>query len=102
MLGCDFAHCSRPPETSISLSGSLTVAFCSVHINNVVAQKRDASNDLLQPLHGYMREHKVDFIGGDFNMNVFSTVHDVFRDEEFSAPGNSLLWGLGALGGAES
>ena len=44
-----------------------------------------------------MREHNVDFIGGDFNMSAFSTVGDVFTDAEFSAPGNSLLWGLGAL-----
>ena len=97
-LGYDFAHCSRPPETSFSsLSGSPTVTFCSVHIHNVVAKKRDASTDLLQRLHGYMREHNVDFIGGDFNMSAFSTVGDVFTDDEFSAPGNSLLWGLGAL-----
>ena len=44
-----------------------------------------------------MREHNVHFIGGDFNMSAFSTVGDVFTDDEFSAPGNSLLWGLGAL-----
>ena len=80
-----------------SLSGSPTVTFCSVHIHNVVAKKRDASTELLQCLHGYMREHNVDFIGGDFNMSAFSTVGDVFTDDEFSAPGNSLLWGLGAL-----
>ena len=80
-----------------SLSGSPTVTFCSVHIHNVVAKKRDASTELLQRLHGYMREHNVDFIGGDFNMSAFSTVGDVFTDEEFSAPGNSLLWRLGAL-----
>ena len=80
-----------------SLSGSPTVTFCSVHIHNVVAKKRDASTDLLQRLHGYMRGHNVDFIGGDFNMSAFSTVGDVFTDDEFSAPGNSLLWGLGAL-----
>ena len=80
-----------------SLSGSPTVTFCSAHIHNVVAKKRDASTDLLQRLHGYMREYNVDFIGGDFNMSAFSTVGDVFTDEEFSAPGNSLLWGLGAL-----
>ena len=30
-------------------------------------------------------------------MNAFSTVGDVFSDTEFSAPGNSFLWGLGAL-----
>ena len=60
-------------------------------------KKRDASTDLLQRLHGYMCEYNVDFIGGDFNMSAFSTVGDVFTDEEFSAPGNSLLWGLGAL-----
>ena len=44
-----------------------------------------------------MLEHKVDFIGGDFNMSAFSTVSDVFSDPEFSAPGHSCLWGLGAL-----
>ena len=44
-----------------------------------------------------MCEYNVDFIGGDFNMSAFSTVGDVFTDQEFSAPGNSLLWGLGAL-----
>ena len=44
-----------------------------------------------------MQQHKVDFIGGDFHMSAFSTVGDVFTDPEFSAPGNSLLWGLGAL-----
>ena len=44
-----------------------------------------------------MLEYKVDFIGGDFNMSAFSTVSDVFSDPEFSAPGHSCLWGLGAL-----
>ena len=80
-----------------SLSGSPTVTFCSVHIHNVLAKKRDASTELLQRLYGYVREHNVDFIGGDFNMSAFSTVGDVFTDAEFSAPGNSFLWGLGAL-----
>ena len=80
-----------------SLPGTPTVTFCSVHIHNVVAKKRDASTDLLRWLHGYMKQHHVDFIGGDFNMSAFSTVGDVFSDTEFSAPGNSFLWGLGAL-----
>ena len=62
-----------------------------------MAKKRDASTELLQRLYGYMREHNVDFIGGDFNMSASSTVGDVFSDTEFSAPGNSFLWGLGAL-----
>ena len=62
-----------------------------------MAKKRDASTDLLRRLHGYMKQHNVDFIGGDFNMSAFSTVGDVFSDTEFSAPGNSCLWGLGAL-----
>ena len=62
-----------------------------------MAKKRDASTELLQRLHGYMKKHNVDFIGGDFNMSAFSTVGDVFSDTEFSAPGNSSLWGLGAL-----
>ena len=80
-----------------SLSGTPTVTFCSVHIHNVVAKKRDASTELLQFLHAKMLEHNVDFIGGDFNMSAFSTVSDVFSDPEFSAPGHSCLWGLGAL-----
>ena len=80
-----------------SLSGTPTVTFCSVHIHNVVAKKRDASTDLLQRQHGYMKQYSVDFIGCDFNMSALSTVGDVFSDPEFSAPGNSFLWGLGAL-----
>ena len=80
-----------------SLSCTPAVTFCSVHIHNVVAKKRDASTELLQFLHAKMLEHNVDFIGGDFNMSAFSTVSDVFSDPEFSAPGHSCLWGLGAL-----
>ena len=80
-----------------SLSGSPTVTFCSVYIHNVVAKKRDASTDLLRRLHGYMKQHNVDFNGSDVNMSAFSTVGDVFSDTECSARGNSFLWGLGAL-----
>ena len=80
-----------------SLSGTPTVTFCSVHIHNVVAKKRDASIELLQRLHGYIKQHNVDFIRGDFNTSALSKVGDVFSDPEFSAPGNSFLWGLGAL-----
>ena len=80
-----------------SLAKTPTVTFCSVHIHNVVAKKRDASTELLQRLHGYMKQHNVDFVGGDFNMSALSTVGDVFSDPEFSATGNSFLWGLGAL-----
>ena len=65
--------------------------------HNVVAKKRDASTELLQRLYGYMKQHNVDFIGGDLNMSALSTVGDVFSDPEFSALGNSFLWGLGAL-----
>ena len=79
-----------------SLSGSPTVTFCSAHIH-IVAKKRDASTVLLQFLHSKMLEFKVVVIGGDFNMCAFSTVSDVFSDPEFSAPGHSCLWGLGAL-----
>ena len=53
-----------------SLSSSPTVTFCSVHIHNVVAKKRDASTELLQFLHAKMLEHNVDFIGGHFNMSA--------------------------------
>ena len=44
-----------------------------------------------------MTQHNVDFIGVEFNVSALSTVGDVFTDPEFSAPGNSLLWRLGAL-----
>ena len=57
-----------------SLSGTPTVTFCSVHIHNIVAKKRDASTDLQRRVHGFMLQHNVDFIGGDFNMSAFSTV----------------------------
>ena len=73
-----------------SLSGTPTVTFSSVHIHNVVAKKRDASTEPLRRLHGYVQQHNVDFIGGDFNMSAFSTVGDAFSDPEFSALGNSL------------
>ena len=52
-----------------SLSGTPTVTFCSVHIHSDAAKKRDASTDLLRRLHGYVQQHNVDFIGGDFNMS---------------------------------
>ena len=60
-------------------------------------KKRDASTELLQRLHGFLKEHNVDFIGGDIKMSALSTVGDVFSDPEFSAPSNSFLWRLGAL-----
>ena len=76
-----------------SLSGTPTVTFCSVHIHDVVAKKRDASTDLLRRLRAYMQQHNVDIFGSDFNMSAFSKV----GDPEFSAPGTSFLWGLGVL-----
>ena len=62
-----------------------------------MAKKGDASAVLVQRPHGFLREHNVDFIGGDFNMSAFSTDGDVFTVAEFSASGNSFLWRLGAL-----
>ena len=79
-----------------SLSGSPTVTFCSVHVHNVVAKKRDASTSLLRRLHAHMVQHNVDFISGELNMRAFSTVGDVFTDPEFAAHGNSLLWASAA------
>ena len=84
-------------RSSLSLSGTLTVTFCIVHIHHVVDKKRDASTVVLRRLHRYMQQHNVDFIGGGFNMSAFSTIDDVCSDREFSVPSNSFLWGLGAL-----
>ena len=72
--------------------------YCSAHIHKVVAKKRDASTELLQFLNSKMLEHKVDFIGGDFNMSAFSTVSDVFSDPEFSAPGQFVSVGTRCFG----
>ena len=79
-----FNEASTSKETwsmlMVSFADLRSVTFCSVHIHNIVAKKRDASTDLLRRLHGYMHQHNVDFIGGDFNMSAFSTVGDVFSD----------------------
>ena len=83
--------------TSTSSACALKHPYSHVLLYNVVAKKRDAPTDLLRRLHGYMHQHNVDPIGGDFNMGAFSTVGDFFSDPEFAAPGNSLLWGLGGL-----
>ena len=72
-----------------SLSGSLIVTFCSVHIHSVVAMKRDVSTELLQFFHAKMREHNVNFIGGDFNMSAFYP--------RIFCTWSLCLWGLGAL-----
>ena len=75
-------HRSRPPATPFSFWVT-DCYFCSVHIHNVVAKKRDASTELLQRVYGFLREHNVDFIGADFNMSALSTVGDVFSDPDF-------------------
>ena len=61
---------------------SKTVTFCSVHLHNVVAKKRDAATSLLQRLYAHMKLLK-------------GPVADVFNDAEFMAPGLSPLWGAG-------
>ena len=66
-----------------SLAGTPTVTFCSVHIHNVVAKKRDASTELLQRLHGYMKQHNVAFIGGDFNMSAYPQLLTCSRIQSF-------------------
>ena len=80
-----------------ALPRSRCAQVCSVHMHNVVAKKRDASSDVLRRFHAHMVHHNVDIIGGDVNMSASSIVGDVFTDSEFETPGNSLLWGLGAL-----
>ena len=90
-----FEHCCAAPSSSTfrDINGHIVL---STH-SHCRCQEAFASTDLLQRLHGCMKQDNVDFIGGDFNMSAFFTVGDVFSDTEFSAPGNSFLWGLGAL-----
>ena len=87
-------HLRRPPA-----GAPKTVTFCSVHLHNVVAKKRDAATSLLQRLYADMKLFDVDFVGGDFNMAVKRPVADVFSDAEFMAPGSSPFWGAGGLVG---
>ena len=85
-------HLRRPPA-----GAPKTVTFCSAHLHNVVAKKRDAATSLLQRLYAHMKLFDVDFVGGDFNMAVKGPVADVFSDAEFMAPGSSPLWRAGGL-----
>ena len=87
-------HLRRPPA-----GAPKTVTFCSVHLHNVVAKKRDAATSLLQRLYAHMKLFDVDFVGGDFNRAVKEPEADVFSYAEFMAPGSSPLWGAGGLEG---
>ena len=89
-------HLRRPPA-----GAPKTVTFCSVHLHNVVAKKRDAATSPLQRLYAHMKLFDVDFVGGDFNMAVKGPVADVFSDAEFIGQGSSPLWGAGGLEGAK-
>ena len=55
--------------------------YCSVHLHDLVAKKRDVSTALLRRQRAHMAQCNVDFIGGDFHMSAFSTVGEVFRHE---------------------
>ena len=90
-------HLRRPPA-----GGPKTVTFCTVHLHNVVAKKRDAATSLLQRLYAHMKLLEVDIVGGDFNMAVKGPVAEVFSDAEFMAPGPTPLWGAGGLEGGNT
>ena len=78
-----------------SLSGTPTVTFCCVHIHTAVAKKRDASTDLLRRLHGYMKQHNVDFNGGRLQheclLHSWSRIQS-FQHLAFSFCGDLLRW----------
>ena len=88
--------CCKWLATTPLSCGLTTVTFCSVHIHKKNAKKCVAATCLLQRLRAHMVLRKVDFVGGDFNTSALSTVGDVFSDTDFMAPGNALLWGIGA------
>ena len=83
-----------------SVVDSPTVTFCSAHLHNNVAKKRDASISLLQRLREHMIHHSVDFIGGDFNMSTFSAVGDVFSDPDETCRECSSFSGTHTPGGS--
>ena len=88
-------HLRRPP-----VGAPKTVTFCTVHLHNVVAKKRDTATSILQRLYVHMKLLEVDFVGGDFNSAAKGIIADVFNDPEFMAPGSIPLWGAGALEGS--
>ena len=51
-----------PPPSVVD---SPTITFCSVHLHNKVAKKRDASTSLFLRLREHMINHSVDNMGGD-------------------------------------
>ena len=57
----------RRPLTFQGINGHILLSTR----HNVVAKKRDASTDLLQRLHGFMKQHNVDFIGGRLQHECF-------------------------------
>ena len=100
----------NPSPTDLATLPQLTVISCTINsafpfFSGIQARRAEilptlsphASTELLQFLHAKMREHNVDFIGGDFNMSAFSTVSDVFSDPEFQllvihVCGGSVRW----------
>ena len=101
----------QPAKTHGAWSHSSFEASCAALLSQAPLRSRSAlctstmswPRNVTLPLNnfdacmGTCTQHNVDFIGGDFNMSAFSTVGDVFGDTEFSAPGKSFPWGLGAL-----
>ena len=96
-MGHGTTHRSRPAAPPVSFWHTYSHILLGTHPQCWWPRNVDASTELLQFLHAKMLEPNVDFTGGDFNMSAFSTVSDVFSDPDFSAPGHSCLWGLGAL-----
>ena len=69
---------------SVSLSAvgaPITVKFCSVHSENVVAKKRDPASLLLQRLHAHSVRLDVNFVGYDFNMAANDHQRALYRCE---------------------
>ena len=63
-----------------------------------MAKKRDASTDLLQPLHVHMKQQHVDFVGERLQHECF--IHSLVtrtRIQSFQHLAIRFLWRLGAL-----
>ena len=84
--------CRRPP-----CGAPPTLTLCSVHLQPRGCQEVGRSHRAPQTTartHGAIGRRFVG--GGDFNMAVNGHVAALFN-EEFVAPGSSLLWGIGGL-----
>ena len=80
------------PDKVFSRAGRESWTFCTVHVNNALARKRNACKEVLVRFWREMISRRIDGIGGDFNMAADHTVDAALRvaSNEVTQTGGSL------------